>query len=106
MNAGKTNVFSSCVPVQEKAPPDIEGYELEIKTAKNTSARVCCRIARVKMTLFPESMLLLGFSQGLESACTCDATFLSPRKFASGLSYTVAVNAGLYVWKMSENPGI
>ncbi|BHF79664.1 hypothetical protein SprV_0702278600 [Sparganum proliferum] len=74
INAGKTKVFSSCIPDQKKAPLGIDGCQFEgVDSFKYLGARLLPNGQR-KDDIVSESMLPAGFSQAFENAYRSDAT--------------------------------
>nr|VZI12816.1 unnamed protein product [Spirometra erinaceieuropaei] len=82
INAGKTGVFSSCIPDQKKTPLWIDGCQLEEVDSFKYLGGGYRRMGRVRTTLSPELMLSAGPSQALENAYGYNATSPSPLRFA------------------------
>ncbi|BHF74785.1 hypothetical protein SprV_0501787400 [Sparganum proliferum] len=61
INAGKTKVFSSCIPDQEKAPLGIDGCQLEEVDSFKYLGRSCCLMDRIRVyRASVRSVLLYG----------------------------------------------
>ncbi|VDL95038.1 unnamed protein product [Schistocephalus solidus] len=81
VNPGKTKMFSSSIPYQEKAPFENDSSQLEkLGSFKYLGARLL-RMDGVKTKLSPKPMLLVEFSKALENAYGSDVIFPSLRRF-------------------------
>nr|VZI44134.1 unnamed protein product [Spirometra erinaceieuropaei] len=82
INAGKTKVFSSCIPDQEKAPLGIDGCQLgEVDSFKYLGARLLPN-GQSKDDFVCRIDAAAGFFQAFGNACGTDVTSPSPQRFA------------------------
>nr|VZI23092.1 unnamed protein product [Spirometra erinaceieuropaei] len=107
INAGKTKVFLSCIPDQEKAPLGIDGCQLEVDSFKYLGARLLPNgqskddtVSRIDAAhwVFSSHRKCMWNRRDLSIATKIVCTV-----HLSGLSFSTVVNAGLCAWRTNEN---